>query len=116
MQRILTLAAGVLGFALFAFADTYSGALVDAKCLDQQKESTASCTPTASTTAFALQVSGGKAYRLDADGNAKAAQALQQSSSSADRAKDANAATQVMATVDGSLSGEELKVNTIQIK
>ena len=116
MQRILTLAAGVLGFSLFAFAETYSGALLDARCLDQQKDASVSCAPTAATKAFALQVSGGKAYLFDADGNAKAAEALQQSSNSADRAKDENAATPVMATVDGTLSGQELKVNAIQIK
>ncbi len=115
MRRILTLGAGVLFMSLMAFADTYSGALLDARCVDQQKDA-ATCNPTASTTAFALQVSG-KTLKLDADGNTKAAQALKESNSSADRAKDPAAAnSQVMATVDGSLSGDQLKVDSIQIK
>ncbi|HUE00915.1 MAG TPA: hypothetical protein VMR62_15195 [Bryobacteraceae bacterium] len=116
MRRILTLGAGVLFMSLMAFADTYSGALLDARCVDQQKDA-ATCNATASTTAFALQISGGKTLKLDADGNTKAAQALKESNSSADRAKDPAAAnSQVTATVDGSVSGDQLKVDTIQIK
>lgn len=114
MRRILTLGAALLLASVWAFADTYSGALVDAACAQQQKG--AACTPTASTQAFALQVSVGKILKLDADGNRKAADALKASNSSADRAKDPGAAsTPVMATVEGTLNGDEIKVESIEV-
>lgn len=113
MRRILTLGVSLLFVSALAFAETYSGKLVDASCAQQQKE--AACTPTASTAAFAIQVSG-KTLKLDADGNKKAAEALKASSSSADRAKDPNASDgQVMATVQGTLNGDEIKVESIQV-
>src|SRR5580698_9729662 len=56
MRRILTLGATALFVSALAFAETYSGKLVDASCAQQQQD--AACTPTASTSAFALQVSG----------------------------------------------------------
>jgi hypothetical protein len=113
MRRILTLGAAVLFVSALAFAETYSGKLVDASCAQQQKE--AACSPTDSTAAFAIQVSG-KTLKLDANGNKKAAQALKESNSSADRAKDPSAAgSQVMATVEGTLAGDEIKVDSIEV-
>jgi len=113
MRRILTLGATLLFVSAMAFAETYSGALVDASCAAQQK---AACTPTATTAAFAIQVSGEKTLKLDADGNKKAAQALKDSNNGADRAKDPSAAgSQVMATIEGTLNGDELKVDTIEV-
>ncbi|MGO4883182.1 MAG: hypothetical protein ACLP59_20530 [Bryobacteraceae bacterium] len=97
-----------------AFAETYSGTLVDASCA-AQKKSTA-CSPTTSTTAFALQQANGTMLKLDADGNTKAAQALKESNSSADRAQNPNAANmQVTATIQGTLTGDEIKVNSIEV-
>lgn len=114
MRRILTLGAALLFVSVMAFAETYSGALVDARCAQQQKD--AVCSPTAETAAFAIQVSG-KTLKLDADGNKKAAQALKDSASGADRAKDPNAAASpVMATVQGTLNGEEIKVDSIEVQ
>ena len=113
MRRILTLSAVVLFVSAMAFAETYTGKLVDARCAEQQK--TASCSPTATTTAFAIQASG-KMLKLDADGNKKAAAALKESGDSADRAKDPSAQdSQVTATVEGTLNGDELKVDTIEV-
>jgi hypothetical protein len=114
MRRILTLGAALLFVSPALFAETYSGVLVDARCASQQKD--AACAPTASTAAFAMQVSGGKTFKLDADGNKKAAQALRDSNSSADRAKDPSASdTQVMATIEGTLNGDEIKVDAIEV-
>jgi hypothetical protein len=114
MRRILTLGATVLCMSVMAFAETYSGTLVDATCASQQKDAT-SCNASASTTAFANQVSG-KMLKLDADGNKKAAQALKDSSSSADRAKDPNATgSQVTATIEGTLNGDQIKVDSIEV-
>jgi hypothetical protein len=64
--------------------------------------------------AFAIQVSG-KTLKLDAEGNNKAAQALKESNNTADRAKDPNASDAVMATVEGTLKGDEIKVESIQV-
>jgi hypothetical protein len=113
MLRVLTLSAILVFASALAFAESFSGKLVDASCASQQKS--AACTPTASTTSFAIQVSG-KMLTLDAEGNRKAADALKASSSSADRAKDPNAAdTQVMAKVEGTLNGNEIKVDSIEV-
>lgn len=114
MRRILTLGAALLFVSAMAFAETYTGKLVDARCAEQQKD--AACSPTASTAAFAIQVSG-KTLKLDAEGNKKAAAALKESTSSADRAKEPNATeSQVMATVQGTLNGDEIKVDSIEVK
>jgi hypothetical protein len=114
MRRILTLGATALFVSALAFGETYSGKLVDASCAQQQQD--AACTPTASTSAFALQVSG-KMLKLDADGNKKAAKALKQSNSGADRAKDPSASdSQVMASVEGTLNGDELQVDSIELQ
>ena len=91
MLRVFTLTAILVFASAFAFAETFNGTLVDAACAAQQK--TATCAPTATTSSFALQVSG-KMLKLDAEGNKKAAEALKDSSSSADRAKDPTAPSQ----------------------
>jgi hypothetical protein len=55
--------------------------------------------------------------KLDADGNKKAAKALKQSNSGADRAKDPSASdTQVMASVEGILNGDEIQVDSIELQ
>ena len=113
MRRILTISAGLLFVSALAFADTYSGRLVDATCAAEQKG--AACNPNSSTTAFAVEV-GGKMLKLDSSGNKKAAEALKESSSSADRAKTPGVAdSQVMATIEGSLNGDEIKVESIEV-
>jgi len=113
MRRIFALSAVLLFMSALAFAETYTGKLVDARCAEQQKS--AACSPTASTAAFAIQVSG-KMLKLDADGNKKAAEALKESGNSADRAKDPNAQdSQVTATIQGALNGDEIKVDTIEV-
>jgi hypothetical protein len=55
--------------------------------------------------------------KLDEDGNRKAAEAWKEYNSSADRAKDPDASTDpAMATVQGTLSGDEIKVEAIEIR
>jgi len=113
MQRIMTLGLVLVFASALAFADSFTGRLVDANCAAQGANTT--CAPTASTASFALEVSG-KMLKLDAEGNKKAAQALKDSNSSADRSKDPNgAASQVTAKVEGKLSGNEIQVDTIEI-
>jgi hypothetical protein len=113
MQRFLTLGAMLAIGSALALAETFTGTLVDASCAQQQKDSP--CTPSASTSSFALQVSG-KLLKLDADGDRKAADAMKQSGSSADRAKDPTAPAPVSATIQGTMSGDQLKVESIQVQ
>jgi hypothetical protein len=112
MRRILTIGAALLFVSAMALAETYTGILVDARCAQMQKDTT--CSPTATTEVFAIQVSG-KMLKLDADGNKKAAEALRENDNSADRAKDPIAGAPVMATIEGTLKGDEIKVESIQV-
>jgi hypothetical protein len=110
MRRILTFCACVTIFSVMAFAETFTGKLIDAACYDQQK-SAATCDPTSSTATFALLVSG-KAYKLDDGG--KVAEALK---SRADRSTDPNKTpSAIMARVTGTKQGEIVKVEAIEVQ
>jgi len=67
--------------AAFAYADSWTGKLLDASCYDRMKDdkdaqkSEQACVATPQSTSFVL-MSSGKAYRLDAAGNTKAAAAM----------------------------------------
>lgn len=101
-------------FAGLCLAETFTGKLIDASCAEQQQSANA-CTPTASTTAYAIDV-GGKMYKLDEEGNAKAADALK---NRADRSAEPDAAAKadgVRARVKGTLDGSTLKVDSIQVQ
>jgi len=111
MRRVFRLSAFLVVVSALAFAETWSGKLVDAACADQQKAE--ACAPTASTTAFALKA-GGKVLKLDAAGNTKAAEALKSGENSADRAK--NPSKEVNATVQGTLSEDMIKVDSIEVR
>lgn len=103
-----------LAVAGFALAETYTGTLVDASCAAQRK--TATCTPTAATTSFAL-ITAGKTVKLDTAGNSKAETALKEHNSGANRSKDPNStATAVNATVTGTMKGDEIAVESIQVE
>jgi hypothetical protein len=99
-------------FGALAVAENFSGKLMDAACPDQQKAEVA-CQPSNSTTAFVLEQAG-KMYKLDATGNVKAAEALK---SRADRAADPNAPkTPVMAKITGTLAGDTIKVDKVEVQ
>jgi hypothetical protein len=110
MRRILKLGAFCAILSALAVAETWTGRLIDANCADSQK----ACDPTSTTTAFAMAVTG-KVYKLDDAGNAKAVEALR---NRADRSKDPTAPTtnQVAARVSGTLDGDILKVEAIQVQ
>jgi len=109
-------------FAAFACAETWTVKLLDASCVEAQKSAT--CDPTATSVTFAMNVSG-KIYRLDDAGNAKAVEALK---TKADRSKEPspnasqpkdNAAPEssgITAKVTGSLAGDIVKVEAIQLQ
>jgi hypothetical protein len=106
----------VLASAL-AFAETWTGKLLDANCASKgaTSESTMeACTPTSSTSSFVLEVSN-KKYTLDQEGNKKAVAAFKESQSGAERAKDPEQYSGITATVNGSLRGEEIQVTSIKV-
>jgi hypothetical protein len=113
MKKILPLLALSSLFTVIAFADSWSGKLLDANCFSQQKKA-AMCNATSATTAFALDVSG-KVFMLDPVGNTKAATAV---TSRADRATDPNDpnAKEVAAKVSGSEKGGTITVDTIDVQ
>ena len=106
----------VLGlFAAISYADTWSGKLLDAACVERNRESPdrnskktgnpPTCVASPSTGAFALQTSDGKVYRLDPAGNSKAATAL--------RGNPDNKSPE--ADIAGAMEGQILKVDSISV-
>lgn len=125
MRRILTLVTLPALLSTIAFAESWSGTLLDASCYDKQAQQTPStqspagaqksvdaCQATSSTSSFALETNG-KIYKLDSSGNSKAMTALK---SRADRSTGATASKQVMATVEGNESAGTIKVDRIDIQ
>ena len=113
MTSILKVAALAAVFTALACADSWSGRLLDASCVDQQKS--ASCDPTSSTASFALSVSG-KNYKLDDAGNAKAVAAIKSRDQSSKGAGAAAAGNAITAKVTGTLEGQVIKVEEIQVQ
>jgi hypothetical protein len=99
-------------FTTLALADSFTGKLLDAGCLDQQK-APAGCQATSNTTAFALNISD-KTYRFDDAGNQKAVRALR---NRADRSSDPTAVEgPINATITGTQDGAVLKVESIEVQ
>jgi hypothetical protein len=113
MNRIFKVAALAAVSTVLACADSFSGRLLDASCVDQQKS--ASCDPTSSTVSFALSVSG-KNYKLDDAGNAKAVEAMKNRDQSSKGAGAAAGSTAVTAKVSGTADGDIIKVEAIQVQ
>jgi len=112
MRRTLTFVSCVAFLATLAFAESWNGKLIDATCMDTQKNMTA-CAATSATTSFLLVVDG-KSYHLDQNGNTKATEALK---SRADRtAPNAPATTEISAKVSGTKEGDTIKVDSIQVQ
>jgi len=123
-MRILTLLTIPALFATLAFAESWSGALLDASCYDKQAQqptekqgpaqSYDQCAATSSTSNFALHTSAGKVFKLDSAGNSKASSAFK---NRAERSAPGQTASKaVMATVEGSESGGTIKVDKIDIQ
>jgi len=113
MRSIFLATVFVAAFAGLGAAETFRGKLVDVACAIQQ-ESGNTCTPSSSTTKYGLDVSG-KLYRFDEAGNAKAAEALK---SRADRLADPSVPQMkegVIANVKGTLAGEIIKVESVEV-
>ena len=65
------------------------------------------------TSSFALVLADGKMVKLDASGNSKAADALK---NNADRSKNPDSKKVVTAKVTGSLSGDTIQVEAIEVQ
>jgi hypothetical protein len=122
MKKLLLVCASAALACALASADTLTGKLMDNACAQRQQQQDPqvqkmdSCGPTASTTSFALADSTGKIYKLDADGNKKAADAWKKFNSSADRSTNpAGANYQVTATIQGTVRDDEIKVDAIDL-
>ncbi len=113
MQKTCYLLTLSLTFAAFAFADSWSGKLIDHSCYEKQQSATG-CDATGATKSFALEVSG-KVYKLDAAGNQKASTALK---SRADRAADPSKpqSSEIMAKVDGTERGGTITAENIEVQ
>jgi hypothetical protein len=123
MRTIGKLGALFVFVAAMAYAETWSGRLVDASC-DMEKQ-TASCVPTKDTTAFALVTSDAKLYKFDEEGNKKAAEALAKSESGAEREMEPEAdasetegdggSHDIMATVSGTMREGHIEVESVEV-
>ena len=69
------------------------------------------CTLSSSTSAFALQATGGQVFKFDSVGNIRAAELLK---SKANWTKDLSAGKPIHAKVAGTLSGETITVASLQ--
>jgi len=109
--------------SLLCLAESWSGKVVDAACKDQAAAAPApapapaesaqpstpaanACEPTASTVSFGIELSDGKVLKLDSAGNTKAAEAMKTNAGK----------SYLQATVTGSMDGQTVKVETIDIK
>jgi hypothetical protein len=112
-MRQLYLVAALAAFSGLAFAEDWTGRLLDSSCYAQNKTAKP-CDATSSTTAFLIDVNG-KVYKLDAAGNAKALDALK---NRADRAAgNAQSAGPVNAKVTGAMEGSDsIKVDRIDVQ
>jgi len=121
-MKTITKAVSVLFLgSVLCLAETWSGKVVDAACKDQAAapapapsaqsaqpggQVANACEPTASTVAFGIELSDGRVLKLDSAGNTKAAEAMKTNAGK----------SSLQATVTGSLDGQTVKVESIDIK
>ena len=93
-------------FSVAAFAETWSGTVVDVSCKGKDLAShTKKCAMGCAKSGFGLMTADGKFVKFDEAGNAKALDALKATSKDAD----------LKATVTGSMDGDVIKVESISI-
>lgn len=83
----------------------WSGTLLDATC--RQADAKGKCPVSGTTTAFGLSTSDGKYYKFDEAGNTQAGKEMQ---------KAGTKSGDVTASVSGTLDGDTIKVQSIQIQ
>lgn len=112
MRQVLCITALFAAVSAAAFAEDWTGKLLDATCLDQQQqERTVACDATKATTAFALDVAG-KIYKFDIPGNAKAVAAMKYRPDPT----DPNASREIKAKVTGTEAAGMILVETVGLQ
>ena len=94
-------------FASLAFAETWSGTLVDVMCKNQDLAShTSKCAIRCAKSGYGLVLADGKFVKFDEAGNTKALAALKATSKEKD----------LKAKVTGTLDGETVQVETVELE
>ena len=94
-------------FSTLAFADTWSGTLVDVMCKNKDLAShTTKCALACSKSGYGLVLAGGKFVKFDEAGNAKALAALKATGKEKD----------LTAKVTGTLDGDTVQVESIELQ
>ncbi|GEM_PF-3427898 len=84
---------------------SWSGKLVDASC--HERDPKASCPISATTTSYGIVTSDGSFYKLDSNGNSQVSKELEQKTTKTGS---------MNATVTGSLQGDTINVQSVQIQ
>lgn len=92
------------GAAPQAQSQSWSGTLADATC--KEKDASGKCPVSSATTAYGIATSDGKFYKFDSNGNSQVAQEMQKSGSKAATAT---------ASVTGTLQGDIIQVQSLQM-
>src|SRR6266699_5771490 len=107
MKRILLLSAGVSLLSIGAFAESWSGTLVDVMCKGKDLAGhTTKCAVGCAKSGYGLVLADGKFVKFDEAGNAKALATLKATSKEKD----------LKAKVSGTLKDEVIQVDSIQIE
>jgi hypothetical protein len=116
MRKFLTLTTIIGMFAALGMADMLNGKLIDATCLDKPNPTLATCQPSASTSTFALVDDSQKIYKLDGQGNTKAAEALKARPGQPAEPATSGKTDVVVAKINGTTNGSVVTVETIEVK
>src|ERR1017187_5153061 len=104
MKPISLIAAGLL-LAFGAFAETWSGTLVDVMCNGKDLAGhTTKCAVSCAKSGYGLVLADGKFVKFDEGGNAKALAAL----------KSTNKEKELKAKVTGTLDGDTVQVESVE--
>jgi hypothetical protein len=107
MKRIVLLSATASLLSIGAFAETWTGTLVDVMCKGKDLSShTAKCAVSCAKSGYGLVLSDGKFVKFDEGGNAKALAALKSTSKEKD----------LKARVSGALDGDTVAVSSIELQ
>jgi hypothetical protein len=106
-MKLLQLALGLLLLASLAFADQWTGSLIDVMCKDKDPAThTRKCAIACAKSGYGLVVAGGRFLKFDEAGNAQALKALRETPKEQD----------LKATVTGTLDGDVIQVQSIKIQ
>src|SRR5437870_1405548 len=107
MKRMLMLSVGVSMLSIGAFAESWTGTLVDVMCKGKDLSShTSKCAVNCAKSGYGLVLSDGKFVKFDEGGNAKALATLKSTAKESD----------LKAKVSGSLDGDTVKVTSIELQ